>query len=138
MTMKYYLLRDQDGDNYVRWAGEGLPPYPDGYPEPIELPRFPAAYERFDEASGAFVSDEHQRIDDEYRASRGADSIAQVRALKSIEATLILSGVTVQGLLSAEAEATGQNVEELAQIVADKAAEQRDAEVARIVAKRTA
>lgn len=136
--MKYFLLRDQDGDNYVRWAGEGLPPYPDGYPEPIELDRMPEGYERYDEATGTFVRDDHQRIDDEYRASRGADAIAQVRALKSIEATLILSGVTVEGLLHAEAEATGQNVVELAQIVADKAAEQRDAEVARIVAKRSA
>lgn len=136
--MKYFLLRDQDGDNYVRWAGEGVPPYPDGYPEPIELPRFPEPYERYDEASGTFLRDDHQRIDDEYRALRGADAIAQVRALKSLEATLILSGVTVEGLLHAEAEATGQSVEELAQIVADKAAEQRDAEVARIVAKRSA
>lgn len=135
--MKYFLVTDADGDNYVRWDGEGLPPSPADYPAPIELPRMPGAFEHFDVEAGEFACDHAARIDDEYLATNGGDAIARAHALKAVEASLILSGVQIDGLLSAEADATGQDVTDLAAIVATKAATMRAAEVARIVAKRT-
>lgn len=135
---KYFLVQDSDGDNYVRWDGEGPPPSPEGYPTPVELPRFPEPYEHFDVVAGVFVRNDALRIDDEFRAAHGREAIAQAHALKTIEATLILSGVPIDGLLSAEAAATGKDITALAQLVASKAADQREAEVARRVAKEQA
>lgn len=134
--MKYFLVTDQDGANFVQWAGDGLPPSPDGFPAPIELDRMPEPYETYDRETGEFVRNDAKRIDDEYTAANGREAIARAHALKSIEAGLILNGVTIEGLLSAEAAATGHDLNDLAQIVAAKAAAMREAEVARIVAKR--
>lgn len=138
MSMKYFLVRDHDGENYVRWLGEGLPPHPADCPAPIELPRFPNAYERWDESAQTFVRDDLRRIDDEYRTLHGADAIAQIHALKAMEATLILSGVPVDGMLKSEAEATGVGIADLAEAVVAKATAQRNAEVERRVAKESA
>lgn len=135
---RYFLVQDSDGDNYVRWEGEGLPPSHEDYPAPVELPRFPEPYEHFDVEAGEFVRNDALRIDEAYRAAHGMEAIAQAHALKTIEATLILSGVPIDGLLSAEAAATGKDITTLAQLVADRAAGQREAEVARRVAKERA
>lgn len=135
---RFFLIRDRDGENYVRWEREGVPPSPEGYPAPVELPRFPEAYEHFDAEAGVFVRNDALRIDDEFRAAHGTGAIAQAHALKAIEATLILSGVSIDGLLKAEADATGRDITVLAQLVADRAASQREAEVARRVAKERA
>lgn len=135
---RFFLIKEPDGDSYVSWYGEGAPCPPSGCPEPIELPRLPEAYERWDESVQAFVRDDIQQIDDEYRALHGADAIAQIHALKAMEATLIISGIQVDGMLKSEAEATGVDLNTLAQAVAAKAAAQRNAEVERRVAKERA
>jgi hypothetical protein len=64
------------------------------------------------------------------------EHIASVHLQKAVEASLILSGVTLtHGLLAAEAEALGIKIEDLAEQVAAKREQERELEVARRLAK---
>lgn len=68
-------------------------------------------------------------------ATAGAEHIAFAHLVKSVEARMILSGIAVQGLLTAEAEALGIGVEDLAAQVQAKADAFVQAEIARRLAK---
>ncbi len=70
-------------------------------------------------------------------ADHGAFAIDQSRRQKATEARLMLLGHEINGLVAAEAAATGQNALELAQKIADAAAITEAVEVNRIVARMT-
>lgn len=130
---RYFLISDADGDSYVIWEKDGLPPTDRKFPKPIAIDRLPESFERWDRKARRFVRDEAAAIDE----AHGSAAIARAHARKAIEADLILSGVAIpKGLLSAEAEATGQAIEELAAAVAAHTATEIAAEVERIVGKR--
>lgn len=61
----------------------------------------------------------------------GPVAIAEARLMKAIEARLILSGLSVEGILSAEAAMRGSTVEELAATVLEKRQEFIDNEINR-------
>lgn len=135
---RYFLINDADGESYIAWDKPGKPPVPEGCAAPVKVPRLPADYERWDKAGRKFVCDTISKIDAEHLAAHGGNAIAQAHAFKALEARLILAGVPLEGVLSAEAAATGQDLGELAQAVADKASAAREIEINRIVAKRAA
>ncbi len=132
--MRYFLIRETDGDSYVAWKWEGCPEAPAGCPDPIEVPRLPEAHEHWDVDQGRFVRNDEAAIDELH----GQEAIIRAHITKAIEADLILSGMPVNGLLAAEAAATGQDLTELARKVAAKAIAAREAEVARVTAKQEA
>lgn len=78
------------------------------------------------------------RVDLAHAHAHGATAIAIAHATKALEARLILAGVAIDGLLAAEARASGQPLAELARIVAARAAEADTHELNRIAAKRAA
>lgn len=131
--MKYFLIKDYEGDNYVMWEGDNTPPYNEDFGLPIEIPRMPSEHEHWDTSTNSFVCNQKALIDETY----GQAAIAAAHARKAIEADMILSGVSLpKGMLAAEAEATGQDILELAKIVANKSKSIVEAEIERIVAKR--
>ncbi|WP_337846820.1 hypothetical protein [Sphingomonas sp.] len=133
--MRYFLLREPDGDSYVSWDRDDLPSATPGCSKPIEVPRLPEAFERWDVDAYAFVRDEIAAID----AVHDPVAVARAHARKALEADLILSGFELPvSLLAAEAAATGQSIDDLARVVANRARADIEAEVARIVAKRAA
>lgn len=135
---RFFLINDGDGESYVIWDKPGKPPVPEGFAAPVKVPRLPTDYERWDKTARKFVCDTVSKIDAEHLASHGSNAIAQAHALKALEARLILAGVPLDGVLSAEADATGQELIVLARTVAEKASAARDVEVNRIVAKQAA
>lgn len=74
-------------------------------------------FERHDD-KGNLVVDAAAKADFE----AGQHHIQQAHAVKSIEATLILAGIEVDGLLKAEAEALGIDLTDLANAVREKQA----------------
>lgn len=101
-------------------------------PEGARETRRPETGERFDDDSGEWV------LDPVLLADMEADPIAVAEAhlKKSIEASLILSGIPLShGLLFDEAKATGVDLVELAERAAAKAAPADAKEVARRVSK---
>lgn len=70
--------------------------------------------------------------DDDQVGQLSNEHLLQMHAMKSLEASMILSGVKMKaGILFEEANATGQDLDELAQIVSDKTNQQRALEVER-------
>jgi len=89
---------------------------------------------------GIWVSDAAAKefaIDEAHKADFGADSIRLEHALKAHEALLIVAGYPIDGIVAAEASATGQDMLELANSICSKACagELRRAIISRRVAK---
>ncbi|MBB5684284.1 hypothetical protein [Sphingobium boeckii] len=84
---------------------------------------------------GALVERTEQRIDDEYRSEYGPDAITLAHMRKAIEARLIVAGYEFEGLLTAEAQATGQSVTDLAAIIIAKDEPIASKETARVADK---
>lgn len=91
----------------------------------VEVPRLPLAGEHWDAQSAAFVTDNEVLADFEVPA----DHIALAHIIKTVEASLILSGATLtHGLLAEESAETGVTVADLAAAVAAHTAAFRDTE----------
>lgn len=111
---------------------------PDGYSE-VRVQRFGEHYERWDGRRWITNVEAYASMVDHQHADRhGAHAIAIAHATKAIEARLILAGVAIDGLLAAEARATGQDLAVLARVVAVAAAAAGQHEIERIAAKRAA
>ncbi len=136
MTERYFFTVDQDGPSYVTTTTGKEPRRLKGFPAPVEVPRMPGKHERWDKGLGRFVLDSAAEIDELYAIQRGAAAIAQARAMKALEARLILAGVAIDGFVAAEARATGQDPIELASIITEKALADVVAEAGRIARKR--
>ena len=116
MTMRYFL---HDGAYH---ADETVPD------SAVEVPRLPDVGEHWDAAKSAFVTD-HAVVAD---MSVGASHIDAAHALKSAEAAVIASGITLTcGLLFEEAAALGVPIATLATEVLAQAAAFRATEVER-------
>lgn len=87
-------------------------------------------FTRHDE-TGAVIKDAAARADFE----AGQDHIARAHAVKEIEARLIVAGVALDGLLKAESDALGIDLEELAALVLERAEAFKQKEVNRRVMK---
>lgn len=95
-----------------------------------ELEREPAEHEYVD-ANGRIQKDEEALIDARY----GVDHIVEARAAKLAEARIILAGVPIDGLVSAEAAVRGVTTEALAESIAAKAQPMLSSELSRVSAK---
>lgn len=108
--------------NYFDPADNSYGAVPDGDPIPdgcIEVEAQPSGdFEAHDER-GNIIVDEPAKAD----FLAGADHIRLAHTVKAIEASLILAGIDVDGILKAEASATDIDLIELAQIVRSKQAE---------------
>ena len=105
----------------------------------VEVNRFGEVHERF--VKGRWIVDPERAaelVDVDHRQARGPHAIAIAHAVKAIEARLLLAGVAIDGLLAAEARATGQDLHELAQAVIAAANAADQYEIDRIAAKRAA
>lgn len=132
--LKHYRLVGPDGSiQYRSVPADALPPrWEPGAPRPVQVPRLPDDFEDWDAEAGRFVANAGARAD----AEAGAAAIARAHARKAIEAMMINSGFSVQGMLSAEAAALGIPLRTLAAQVDNKAREEVQAEITRRIEKK--
>lgn len=130
--MRYYRLIDENGDvSFVsRQCGDDPPAAHLGQPDPVEVPRAPRDFE--DWVDGEWVTDHAAAADHQ----AGPAAIAAAHIAKVIEARLlVVNGIDVEGVLSAEAKALSVSLVDLAGSVLKNAQTALEAEVARRVQK---
>ena len=131
--VRHWCVVDQDGVSFVTTEGRRRPRPVPGFPRPAQVERLPGDFET--RVRGRWVLDRARAIDSAHIADHGPDAIVRAHAIKAVEASLILSGIAVNGLIAAEARALGIDAGELAATIAAKTAPLMKAEVARRVAK---
>ena len=108
----FYQLVGPDGVDECRVLGE-RETMPEGA---VAIPRLPAMHEHWDRDAGEFVVDEEALADHGLTGHK-----AMAHAMKITEARLLLAGVAIDGILSAEADIAGIAPNELAEMVLAKA-----------------
>ena len=144
--MSKWILIDEDGALAAQLIlapretpGEGDNPH--GL-RSYRVKRFARAGEQYDPQAKRWKMVDVERaadaLDAAHRADYGPGAIDAARQFKALEARIMLAGVALDGMVAAEAIATGQDPMALARSIARAAAQNDKAEIARIIAKRKA